>query len=319
MAIIGYHASHEQFTPSSLLQWAQMAEAAGFGAVHSSDHFNPWSERQGQSGFSFAWLGAAMQATSLPFGMVCTPGYRNHPALVAQAIATYGELFPGRFWISLGSGQALNESITGEKWPIKKERDERLKECITLIRKLLAGETVTHYGRVNVEQARLYTLPKQIPLLMGAAITEETARLMGGWADGMITIHKPYAELKKMVTAFREGGGEGKPIYLKVQLSYAHTYEAALQGAYDQWRNNIFPSSVLGDLTTVAQFDALGEFVQPDELKNMVRISEDLDQHAAWIEEDISLGFEKIILHNVNREQELFIKDFGRAVLPRFK
>ncbi|HEY0067269.1 MAG TPA: LLM class flavin-dependent oxidoreductase, partial [Flavisolibacter sp.] len=109
--MIGYHASHEQFTPSELLRYAKLAEEAGFTSVNCSDHFNPWSERQGQSGFSFAWLGAAMMNSSLPFGVVCTPGYRYHPAVVAQAAATLAEMFPGRFWMSLGSGEALNERI----------------------------------------------------------------------------------------------------------------------------------------------------------------------------------------------------------------
>ena len=318
MAIIGYQASHEQFLPSELLKLAQMAEAAGFGAINSSDHFKPWSERQGQSGFSFAWLGAAMQATTVPYGMVCTPGYRYNPAIVAQAAATLCELFPGRFWISLGSGEALNESITGEKWPIKPERNERLLECVQIMRQLLDGETVTHHGRVVVEHARLYTLPKQKPLFIGAAVTEETAEWVGGWADGLITIHKPYEELKRTVEAFHRGGGVGKPMYLKTQLSYAPSYEEALMGAHDQWRTNIFSGTVLGDLYKVEQFDALGEFVQPDEVKNMVRISTDIDEHIEWIKSDISLGFEKIILHNVNRDQELFIKDFGEKVLPLF-
>ncbi|WP_132054318.1 TIGR03885 family FMN-dependent LLM class oxidoreductase [Pseudocnuella soli] len=318
MAILGYQASHEQFTPSELLRWAHAAEGAGFAAVNSSDHFYPWSERQGQSGFSFAWLGAAMQATTVPYGLVCTPGYRYHPAVVAQAIATLCELFPGRFWISLGSGEALNEAITGEKWPIKSERNERLFECASIIRRLLHGETVTHHGRVTVEEARLYTLPKQMPLLIGAAVTAETAGWVGSWADGLITVHRPYDELKEVVDAFKKGGGEGKPMYLKSQISYAATQEAALAGAYDQWRTNIFHGTVLGDLSKVEQFDALGEMVQPEELKDMVRISSSIKQHIEWIEQDISLGFELIVLHNVNREQDLFIKDFGEMVLPRF-
>src|SRR5688572_26360512 len=123
---IFYHASHEQFPPSELLQLAKMAELAGFDGVHSSDHFHPWSERQGQSGFSFSWIAAAMQATHLPFSMVCAPGQRYHPAIVAQAIATLAEMFPGRFSVELGSGEALNESITGDVWPQKEERNARL-------------------------------------------------------------------------------------------------------------------------------------------------------------------------------------------------
>src|SRR4051812_21753318 len=120
--MIGYHASHEQFSPSELLRYTRLAEEAGFSAINCSDHFNPWSKRQGQSGYSFAWLGAAMVNSSLPFGCVCTPGYRQHPAMVAQAMATLSEMFADRFYISLGSGEALNEAITGEKWPVKSER-----------------------------------------------------------------------------------------------------------------------------------------------------------------------------------------------------
>ena len=316
MALIGYHASHEQFTPKDLLNWAIMAEAAGFKAVNCSDHFHPWSKRQGQSGFSFAWLGAAMQATSLPFGVVCAPGYRQHPAIVAQAAATLSQMFPERFWMSLGSGEALNERITGEKWPIKEERNARLVECVQVMKRLFTGETVTHHGRITVEEAKLYTLPDVPPLMLGAAVTKETAGWMGSWADGMITVHRPFAELKEVVDAFRKNGGENKPIYLKAQLSYAATEEEALNGAWEQWRTNIFSGSALSDLWLVEQFDALGEFVQKEELGKMVRISSDVKKHIDWIQQDMELGFDKIILHNVNRQQELFIKDFGEKVLP---
>jgi len=315
---LGYQASHEQFTPSELLRYVAMAEKAGFKAINSSDHFHPWSKQQGQSGYAFSWLGAAMQATSLPYGSVCAPGQRYHPAIVAQAIATLAEMFPDRFWIALASGEALNERITGEKWPIKSERNERLLECAQIIRRLLKGEKVTHHGRVTVEEAKLYTLPSVVPPLFGAAVTKETAGWLGTWADGMITVHKPYEEMKAVVEAFRNNGGAGKPIYLKVQLSYAATMEEALMGAHDQWRSNIFNSTVLGDMWQVEQFDAMGEFVQPEELFEMVRISNDIQQHIEWLRQDQTLGYERIILHNVNREQEQFIKDFGEKVLPEF-
>jgi probable non-F420 flavinoid oxidoreductase len=296
-----------------------MAEKAGFQAINSSDHFHPWSERQGQSGYSFAWLGAAMQATELPCGVVCSPGQRNHPAIVAQAAATLSEMFPGRFHVSLGSGEALNERITGEIWPIKSERNARLLECYEIIKRLFTGEMVTHHGRVIVENAKLYTLPKELPLLYGAAVTEETAEWVGSWADGLTTIHKPIDELKATVKAFRKGGGEGKPMIVKVQLSYSRNEEDAIDGAYDQWRTNIFQGTVLGDLYKVEQFDALGEFVTIDKLKEMVNISSDLQVHSDFIKSYIDLGFDTIILHNVSRDQETFIKDFGEKVLPQFK
>jgi coenzyme F420-dependent glucose-6-phosphate dehydrogenase len=317
MAQIGYQASHEQFTPSDLIKYAVLAEQAGFKAINSSDHFHPWSESQGQSGFSFAWLGAAMQATKTPYGMVCSPGQRYHPAIVAQAAATLAEMFPERFWIALGSGEAINETITGQKWPAKAERNARLLECAQVIRRLFAGETVNHQGLVTVENAKLYTRPQKAPLILCAAVTKETAAWAATWADGIITVHKPHEQLREVVDAFRNNGGEGKPMYLKVQLSYAHSYDEALLGAHEQWRANIFQGSVLGDMPTPAHFDAAAEFVKPDDLKDMVRISADVNEHIQWLQQDISLGFDKIILHNVNRDQETFIQDFGKLVLPK--
>lgn len=316
MTQIGYHASHEQFCPSELLRYVQLAEKAGFSAIGSSDHFHPWSERQGQSGFSFAWLGAAMQVTGLSYSMVCSPGQRYHPAIVAQAIATIAEMFPGRFDISLGSGEALNEIITGEKWPDKAQRNQRLLECATVIRSLLAGETVTHHGLVNVEAAKLYTLGDETPRLFCAAVSRETAKWAGTWADGLITVHRAFEELKEVVTAFRENGGMGKPVHLKVQLSYSRSQEDAIQGAFEQWRTNIFQGTVLGDLPTTAHFDAAADFVRPDDLKRMVRISADPKIHLDLIRRDMELGFERINLHNVNLNQEDFIEDFGAQVLP---
>ncbi len=315
--MFGYQASHEQFTPGELLRYAVLAEKAGFTSINSSDHFYPWSKRQGQSGYSFAWLGASMAQTALPYGVVCTPGYRNHPAIVAQAAATLAQMFPNRFWMALGSGEALNERITGEKFPIKSERNERLWECADVIKRLLQGETVTHFGRITLEEVKLYTLPPQPPLLVGAAVTKETAAWMGSWADAMITVHRKHDELKEVVDAFRNNGGKGKPVFLKVQLSYAKTDEEALQGAWDQWRTNIFHSTALAEMWQVEQFDKVAEYVQPAELKDMVRISADPERHIEWLKEDMKLGFERIILHNVNREQELFIQDFGEKVLPR--
>jgi len=313
--MIAYHASHEQFRPSELLEYVKLAEIAGFSAISSSDHFHPWSERQGQSGFSFAWLGAAMLHTGLPFSMVCSPGQRYHPAIVAQAIATLGEMFPDRLSVALGSGEALNESITGEKWPEKAVRNQRLLECYDVISKLLNGETVSYRGIVEVENAKLYTLPHPRPLLLCAAVTPETAKWAGEWAEGLITTGNSHGDLTKTVKAFRDNGGAGKPVYLKVQLSYARTEEGALNGGFDQWRTNIFQGSVLGDLPTVAHFDAAAQFVQPNQMKRHVRISSDLRRHTDWIKADMDLGFERIILHNVNREQRHFIEDFGNAVL----
>jgi coenzyme F420-dependent glucose-6-phosphate dehydrogenase len=319
MAQLSYHASHEQFSPSALLTYVQQAEQAGFQAITCSDHFHPWSDRQGESGFAWSWLGAAMQATNLPFGVVCAPGQRYHPAIIAQAAATLGEMFTDRFWVALGSGQAMNEAITGGPWPTKADRNARLKECVDIMRALWAGETVTHHGLVCVEEAKLYTRPANPPQIIGAAITPQTAEWVGSWADGLITISHPYEKLRQVVEAFRRGGGEHKPMYLKAQISYAATEEAALQGAYDQWRTNIFASSVLSELKHPQQFDAAAQFVKSQDLYEHVRISSAPQQHIEWLKKDIDLGFETISLHNVNRDQQPFIDLFGEKILPAFQ
>jgi probable non-F420 flavinoid oxidoreductase len=317
MPLIGYHASHEQFPPSKLLAWTQRAESAGFQAFFSSDHFHPWSEAQGEAGFSWSWMGAALATTHLPGRMICCPGYRQHPAVVAQAGATLAEMFADRFWLAIGSGQALNERITGERWPAKDQRNARLRECADIIRALWRGETVTHRGLVTVEEARLYTLPKRPPLLVGAAVTEKTAEWLGGWADALITTSRPPQELEKMVEAFRRGGGEGKPLFLKVGLSFAATDELARASAHQQWRSVAFPNHLLTELRTPAEFDAAGAHVRPEDMDAMIRISADPDRHAAWLAADAELGFEELILHNIATNQEEFIDTFGARVLPQ--
>jgi G6PDH family F420-dependent oxidoreductase len=251
--------------------------------------------------------------------MICCPFGRYHPAIVAQAAATLSEMFEGRYWLALGSGQALNERITGQAWPAKDLRNQRLKESAEVIRALWAGETVTHRGAVHVEEAKLYTRPKQMPLLIGGAVTDETAEWLGGWADGLITTSRKPSEARKIIEAFRRGGGEGKPIFLKVGLSYAKTEEAALEGAHRQWRSVAFANPLLTELRTPEEFDAAGKWVRPEDLKESLRISSDPSQHRAWIEEDLELGFEEIFLHNVNTNQEEFIDFCGEQVLPHFR
>lgn len=316
---IGYHASHEQFSPRHLLELVQKAESAGFQAVLSSDHFHPWSNKQGESGFAWSWLGAAMQVTNLEFGVVNAPGQRYHPAIIAQAVATLDEMFPKRFWLCSGSGQALNENITGERWPPKQERNARLEESVAVMRKLWTGDYVSHKGLIQVENAKLFTKPTHLPTVYGAALTEKTAKWLSGWADGLITISKPIEALQKMVQAFQNSEeNKRKPMVLKVQLSYAASEEKALKGAWEQWKNNIYPSKLISEIDTAEQFDALGEKVRKEDLKEHVIIGNKSEVFIEKIKEFEQLGFDKIILHNVNKDQEEFIDFFGKEVLPAF-
>jgi probable non-F420 flavinoid oxidoreductase len=314
--LIGLHCSHEQIPPSRLLAHAVEAEAAGFGLGMSSDHFSPWSERQGESGFAWSFLGAAMQATALPWGIVNAPGQRYHPAIVAQAAATLCELFPGRLWVALGTGEASNEHITGAPWPPKRIRNARLRECVDVIRALLAGEVVDHEGLVRVDRAKLWTLPAEPPPLIGAAVSPETARWCAEWADGLVTIDQPRERLERVIAAFREGGGEGKPIRLQVHLSWAPTDDEALAIAHDQWRTNVFAPPLCWDLHTVEQFDEAAKHVRPEDVRESVLVSSDTGRHAAHLQELSTLGFDAIALHHVGRDLSPFIAAFAERVLP---
>jgi coenzyme F420-dependent glucose-6-phosphate dehydrogenase len=318
-ARIGFHASHEQFAPGELLDYAKAAEAAGFDCIMSSDHFAPWSERQGQSGFAWAWLGAATQATNLPFGIITVPcGWRYHPAITAQAAATLAVMFPGRFaWMALGSGENLNEHVTGAPWPNKGDRDRRLDAGADIVRRLLAGETVSETAPIPTDAARLHTRPDKPPPLIAAALTPQTAGRVAAWADGLLTVNQPREALTKLIEAFRRGGGAGKPLYLQVHLSYAGDDETARASAFDQWRANATSAAVAEALKTPAEFDAAAEHVRPEDLDKHVRISSDPGRQAGWIEEDIAMGFSEIYLHNVGRNQREFIEAFGGTVLGR--
>jgi coenzyme F420-dependent glucose-6-phosphate dehydrogenase len=314
---VGFHASHEQLRPSVLLERVARAERAGFAGAMCSDHFHPWSERQGQSGFAWSWLGAALARTRLPLGVVVAPGQRYHPAVIAQAAATLLDMFPGRFWMAVGSGEAVNEVITGEPWPSKPRRNERLRESVEVMRALWSGETVGRIGQFDLGGAQLYTRPPEGPKVFGAALTEATAEWMGGWADGLITTARAPAELEGLVKAFARGGGRGKPMILQVVISYAPTQEEAEAAARDQWAQAALPSAKLAELASVREFDEATRTVAFEKLSQAVRISSDLDRHASWLRQDFDLGFSEVYLHNVARDQDGFIETFAREVLPQ--
>jgi probable non-F420 flavinoid oxidoreductase len=319
MTIVGWHASHEQIAPSVLLRAVQRAEDAGFNAAMSSDHFSPWGERQGESGFAWSWLGAAMAMTELPFGVVNAPGQRYHPAIIAQAAATLAELFPGRFWMALGTGEASNEHVTGDRWPSKDVRDRRLLECVAVIRALLAGEEVSHDGLVRVDRARLYTLPADPPRLLGAAVSASTAKIVGSWADGLITVNQRPEVLRDVLDAFDAGGGAGKPRYLQAHISWADSDDEALAIAHDQWRTNVFAPPVCWDLEMTSHFDEASRHVRPEDMHDCVLISADPIRIRDQLVDLVELGFDGIWIHHVGKEQERFIDTFGERVLPALK
>jgi coenzyme F420-dependent glucose-6-phosphate dehydrogenase len=319
MIKLGYHISHEQFPPGELLKLAKKAAQAGFTFCLSSDHFAPWNTKQGHSGFAWSWLGAALSQTDIDYGVVTCPFERYHPAIIAQASATLDEMFPHRFWIALGSGQAMNESITGRYWPPKQERNEKLKASFDIIRALWRGETVTSKSPIRIEEATLYTRPVSEIKITGAAITPETAKWMAPWADSLITISQPEEKLKKVAAAWKENGGENKPMKIKIQLSYDKNARDAMNGAHEQWKTNVFGSDMLAELRNPQQFEQAAQHVKPEDLHGLINISEHPGQHVEWITKYIEMGFSELVLHNVNKKQEQFLESFAEKVIPELR
>jgi probable non-F420 flavinoid oxidoreductase len=316
---LGFHCSHEQFAPAELLRLACRAEALGFTAAMCSDHFAPWLESQGHSGYTWSWLGSALERTRLSFGTVCAPGQRYHPAIVAQACATLAEMYGGRFWLAVGSGEALNEAITGGVWPPKAQRNQRLLECVQVMRALWAGETVTHDGLIRVVDARLYSRPARPPMVLAAALTPETARWAGSWADGLITVAGPRDRMREVVDAFRSGGGEDKLLCLQVALACAATDAAAERIAIAEWGQSALAPLQLANLRTPREFERAVREADPRHVLVGVRASADVERHVAWLHEDAALGFTRIYLHDVNRDHEPFFERLAPRLLDEFR
>jgi G6PDH family F420-dependent oxidoreductase len=227
-------------------------------------------------------------------------------------------MFPGRFWLALGSGEAVNEHITGDRWPPKPERQARLRECVDIIRALHAGEEVTHRGLVHVDRARIWSLPGQPPDLVGAAVSADTARWCASWADALVTVNQPMDVLREVIDAYRSAGGKGSAT-LQVHVSYHADEETALDVAHDQWRNGALGPPACWDTDSVEAFDAMTTSIRPEDLRDSVLVSSDPSQHVAWLAERIELGFEAVQIHHVGADQPDFLDVFGAKVLPELR
>ncbi|NLI19598.1 MAG: TIGR03557 family F420-dependent LLM class oxidoreductase [Actinomycetales bacterium] len=324
---IGYAAALEQFHPSEILEYASYAEQHGFSGVMAADHFQPWVPAQGQSAFVWNVLAALGMATTGDIGPgVTAPTFRWHPAMVAQASATLEAMFPGRHWLGIGSGEALNEHIVAPYWPEAPERINRMFEAIEIITKLfegsLAGKDVKYSGTwYRLESTRLWTMPPTPPPIYVATAGPVTARRAGVHADGLITVGAPVEKIAGLFARFDAGAREaGKdpaamPRLLQVHLSWAPTDEEALANALDQWPNGgmKFPKADIRSPFDLAQ---MARLVRPEDFEGRLVISSDPDVHRAALQRYADLGFDAIYLHNVGRNQREWIEVFGRDVLP---
>jgi len=325
---VGYAAMLEQFGPIEAVELSEYAEQQGFSGVMAADHFQPWVPQQGQAPFVWNVLTAIGERTrgDLGPGVTC-PSFRWHPAMVAQASATLAHMYPGRHWLGLGSGEALNEHVTAQYWPEAPERINRMFEAIEIIKKLfagsIAGRDVKHSGQFfKLESTRLWTMPETPPEIYVATAGPVTAKRAGRNVDGLITVGAPLEKIEGLFARFDEGAREaGKdpstmPKILQLHLSWAPTYEEALENAMVEWPNGgmKFPKA---DIRSPFELEQMARLVRPEDFAGRMVISEDPDVHRASIQRFVDLGFDRIYLHNVGRNQREWVDVFARDVLPQ--
>jgi G6PDH family F420-dependent oxidoreductase len=292
----------------------------------AADHFQPWVPQQGNAAFVWNVMTAIGERTKGDFGPgVTCPSFRFHPAIVAQASATMAAMYPDRFWLGLGSGEALNEHIVGGYWPETPDRINRMFEAIEIIRKLFGSRDrdVKHDGKYfKLEATRLWTLPESPPPIFIATAGPVTAKKTGQYAEGLITVGAPEGKLEMIRQKCEEGCREaGKDpdafkYVLQLHLSWADTDEEALANAMDQWPNGgmKFPKQ---DIRSPLDFEQMAKLVRPEDFEGRMLISSDPEKHRQQIQRFLDLGFDQIYLHNVGRNQAEWIDCFGREVLPK--
>lgn len=311
----GYNLSSEEHAPRDLVANAIKAEAAGFQFALISDHFHPWLDRQGHSAFVWSVIGAIAHETStmrLGTGVTC-PMIRIHPAIIAQAAATAACLMPGRFFLGVGSGENLNEHILGDHWPPALTRLEMLAEAVELIRKLWQGDETSFEGTYYlVENARIYTLPEDLPPIYVASSAETSARLAGQIGDGLIST-SPDSEV---IENFVDEGGQGKPRYGKVDVCWAQTESDARRVAHEQWANTGIKGQLNQEIATTQLMEQAASMVSEDAVAEKVACGPDPEKHLQEIQKYIDAGYDHIYLHQIGPDQDGFFRFYQKQILP---
>jgi coenzyme F420-dependent glucose-6-phosphate dehydrogenase len=316
MLEIGYSLSSEEHAPEDLIHYAHLAEESGFTFALISDHFHPWIDKQGQSPFVWSVIGAISRVTEnlkLGTGVTC-PTFRIHPAIIAQAAATSAALMPGRFFLGVGTGEALNEHILGDRWPPHDERDARLEEAIELIRQLWQGDEVTFRGDYyTVENARIYTLPDEPPPIIFAAAGPKSAETAGRIADGLCST----APEKEIVEKFEAAGGDGKPKYGQMTVCWAADEQEAVRTAYEWWPTAAVRGELSQELPTPKFFEQAAKMVKEEDVAQAIICGPDPQRHLEKIKEFADAGFDHVYVHQVGPDQEGFMKFYEQEVIPK--
>jgi G6PDH family F420-dependent oxidoreductase len=314
---IGYFLSSEETGPTELVRQASLAERAGFEDLWISDHFHPWNDEQGHSPFVWSVIGAIAQATSrmkVTTAVTC-PTTRLHPAIVAQAAATSAVLLDGRFALGLGSGEALNEHILGDRWPEAEERLEMLEEAVEVIRTLLQGGVRSHRGRhYRVEHARIYDLPAQAPPILISAFGEKSTQLAARIGDGLCTV----APVKEAVESFRSEAGGEKLVAGAMKVCWAEDEQQARKTAHRLWPNDALGGELAQILPTPAHFEQAAELVTEEMVTEAIPCGPALEPHLEKIREYEDAGFDELYIQQVGSGHERLFELYAEHVLPQF-
>jgi G6PDH family F420-dependent oxidoreductase len=318
MTQFGYALSSEEHTPNDLVKYARRAEETGFSFALISDHYHPWINEQGHSPFVWGVIGGIAQVTErlqLGTGVTC-PTMRTHPAIIAQAAATAAAMMPGRFFLGVGTGENLNEHILGERWPPHDIRLAMLEEAVDIIRTLWSGETISYWGNFySVEDARIYTLPEELPPIMVAAGGEAAVEAAGQIGDGFIST-SPKAEL---IQQFNKAGGVSKPCYGQVTVCWAQSEKEARRTAYEQWPNSALTGELSQELRTVAHFEQAARMVSEDDVAQKIVCGPDRGRHLENIQKFIDAGYDHVYIHQVGPDQEGFFRFYEQEILPELQ
>jgi G6PDH family F420-dependent oxidoreductase len=316
MTRFGYFLSTEEYSPADLLDQARLAQEAGFEGLWISDHFHPWNDEQGQSPFVWSVIGALSQVCELPVTTAVTcPTTRTHPAVIAQAAATSAVLHEGRFTLGVGSGEALNEHVTGEGWPSIDVRLDRLEEAVEVMRKLWTGEFVTHRGRhYTVDSARIYTLPESPPSVYVSGFGPKAIELAARIGDGYVNT-QPDAS---MVADFKRGSG-GKPAQGGVKVCYAGTEDEAVEIAHRLWANSGIPGELSQVLPSPRHFEQASQLVTPDMTRESVVCGPEAGRHVDQAKQYVAAGYDEVYVANMGPHYRDMIALWRDEVLPELR
>jgi G6PDH family F420-dependent oxidoreductase len=298
---IGYFLSCEEYTPAELIEQARLAEQAGFDALWISDHYHPWNDEQGQSPFVWSMIGAISQVSSLPVTTAVTcPTVRIHPAVIAQAAATSSVLLNGKFVLGVGSGEALNEHVTGARWPSVDVREQMLEEAIAVLRELWTGEFVTHHGEhYTVEHARIYSRPEQPPPIYVSGFGPKSAALAGRIGDGYVTT-MPDREL---LQAFRDAGGVGKPAQAGYKVCWGSDDETCVKTAHRLWASSGVPGELAQVLPSPRHFEQVSQLVTEDMTRDSIAYGNNKDRHLNAFRPFAEAGYNEIYIAQMGGSQ----------------